>query len=318
MARQTFEDWIPEEWQGPVITQVAAMSAVEGLARSVPMGTDTKHIPRSAGLAFAGAVAKGAAYGEATGTNDEILLTARKFGQVVRIADEDIKDTSGLVDLVSTKQSEWARGHAIGFDNACLAVTAAENGGTIPFTSLYKALRTTNAATGYTADDNHILSAVGATNPPPTYDDYNSLFALVEQGDFWADGSMVVIAHPFFRQGLRGLKDSAGNPIFLENQSQATGGTTDILFGAPMRWSLGAKTHATATSAPTGNPLMFVGNRDYLVKGDRSGPEYMLAGADSGAAFLTDEALLKMRIRRGFAVAHEKAWAVLEENPATV
>jgi hypothetical protein len=46
MARQTFEDWIPEEWGGAVVTKVRAISAVEALARHEPMTTDTKHVPR--------------------------------------------------------------------------------------------------------------------------------------------------------------------------------------------------------------------------------------------------------------------------------
>lgn len=45
MARQTFEDWIPEEWGGAVISKIRATSAVEDLARHEPMGTDTKHVP---------------------------------------------------------------------------------------------------------------------------------------------------------------------------------------------------------------------------------------------------------------------------------
>ncbi len=310
MARQTFESWIPEEWNGPVITQMAETSAVEGLARPEPMNTDTKHIPRSAGTAAGPAIAKGVAYPEATGANDEILLTARKFGEIVRIADEDMKDTAGLVNVVSTKQGEWARGHAVAFDNATLGVTAAENGTTIPFTSLYKALTTTNAATSYTANANRLQTA-GAL----TYADISDLFALVEGGDYWADGDAYVIAHPAFKATFRTLVGSDGHPIFAEYGNQGAGAGSTLL-GANIRWSLGAKTHATATSAPGGNPLMFVGNRQYLVKGVRSGPEYLVAGADSGAAFATDEALLKMRIRRGFAVAHEKAHAVLEITAA--
>jgi hypothetical protein len=69
------------------------------------------------------------------------------------------------------------------------------------------------------------------------------------------------------------------------------------------------------SDAPTGNPLMFLVNSNLIIKGDRSGVEYNLAGADSGPAFLTDEALLKVRVRRGFAVAREAAHAVLELLP---
>lgn len=306
MARQTFESWIPEEYAGPVISLLAELSAVEAIARAEPMSTDTKHIPRSPGMAFSGVTAKGAAYSEATGVADEILLTAFKFGDVVRIADEDVKDAAGLVNIIQTKQAEWARAQAIGFDSATLGTTAVANGTTVPFTSLYRALTTANAATGYTANAHRVATA-GAL----TYGHVSSVFALVESAGYWADGDAYVVAHPAFKSLFRGLLGTDGHPVFVEYHSQgAAAGST--LLGAPIRWSLGAKTSPTATSAPAGNPLLFVGNSQFLVKGVRSNPEYMIAGADSGAAFLTDEALMKMRYRRGFAVAHERAHAALE------
>ena len=53
--------------------------------------------------------------------------------------------------------------------------------------------------------------------------------------------------------------------------------------------------------------LLVVANPNYAYLGIRSGPESATAGADTGAAFMTDEALLKMRARRGFGVANEFA-----------
>lgn len=313
MARQTFEDWIPEEWGGAVVTKIRAISAVESLARHEPMTTDTKHVPRSGGMGFSGAIAKGAAYTEDASTNDDVLLTARKLGRVMRVADEDLKDTAQVANIIETKKLDWGRSYAIGFDNATLGVTAAENGTTIPFTSLYKALRTTNSDTAYTADDNWIESATGVAL---TYTNLSNLFGLVEDSNYWADSEMAVIAHPYYRKALRGILDTQNNPIFNESTAGVAGGGQGVIstiFGHPIRWSLGAKTHATSTDAPTGNPLMFVGNTQYLIVGDRSGPESLVAGADTGAAFLTDEALLKLRSRRGFAVGDENAWAVLED-----
>src|SRR5690606_12407192 len=110
MSREIVDNWIPEEWGGPVISKIAASSAVEALARTENMNTDVKHVPRSAGLGFAGAISKGTAYTESAGTNDVVTLTAYKFGLVVRLADEDIKDSAQLVNVIGTKQQEWARG----------------------------------------------------------------------------------------------------------------------------------------------------------------------------------------------------------------
>lgn len=252
MARQTFEDWIPEEFGGPVISKIAAISAVEALSRTEPMNTDVKNVPRSNGMASSPVVAKGGTYTEATGTNDDVTLTALKFGTVVRVADEDIKETAAVTNIVTIKQAEWARSHAIGFDHATLGTAAAANGTTVPFLSLFQALNTSNSDTGYTADANLIVTA-GAL----TYADVSNAFGLVEESAFWADSDVAVIAHPSFKAKLRGLLDTQNRPIFVENQSQVSG-TPDRLIGAPIRWSLGAKTHATHTAAPTGDPLPMV------------------------------------------------------------
>ncbi len=308
MARLTFEDWIPEEWGGPVITKMAELSVVERVARVEPMATDTKHVIRSAGATYLGGIAKGASYTESTGTHDQVLLTAIKQGYVDRIADEDTKDTVGLVNVIQAKQLDWARSYAVGFDNATLGASAAGNGTTVPYTSLYKALRTTNSAVSYTADANRI-----ATGGNLDYSDISSAVSMVEGSDYFAEGDTVVIAHPAFKAYLRNMVDSHGDPYWVEGRSQAAG-TLDTLLGYPVYWTRGAKTSATATSAPAGNPLLFVGNARFLSKGDRSGPEYMVAPADSGAAFMTDEHLLKFRVRRGFAVANENAFSVIEKT----
>ncbi len=125
--------------------------------------------------------------------------------------------------------------------------------------------------------------------------------------DTWMPG-VVVIAHPSFKGAFRGMVDDNGRPIFVEGQGNA--GST--LFGYPVRWSTGARTSATATSRPTGNPLLIVGQRDALMLGVRSGPESVVIDGKDGASALTDETILKMRARRGFGVAYADAFAVLE------
>lgn len=305
MARNTFEDWIPEEWDSQVVQRVAQVSVIESEAREYPMATDTRHIPRSAGVDVNG-VAKGTAYGEDESVNDDVLLTAKKAGRAIRIADEDLQDSN--VAILEQKRVDWATSWAKYLDNACLAVTAAESGVTVPYTSVYKAIRTSNADTGYTADVNYVATATGGN---VTYNNLSAVLAKVEVGDYWEEGMTLVIAHPSLREKLRNIKDDQNEPIFVRGQG-GDSGTPDTLFGHRIRWSLGARTSATAVHNPTGNPLMIVVNRDFLAIGKRSGPESRVAGPDTGAAFLTDEALLKMRARRAFALTHEKAAAVLE------
>jgi HK97 family phage major capsid protein len=229
MARETFEAWIPEEYGGPVITKIGALSAVESMARVEPMGSDTKHVPRSGGVSITTAIPKGTAYPETSGVNDDVLLTAIKLGNVLRVEQEDLADTSAVANIIQTKQLEWARAYAVAFDNATLGTTAASNGTTVPFTSLYKALRTTAGA--YTADTNRVATA--GTGAGVTYAQISSLFGKLEGGDYWNDADMSVVAHPAFKAQLRSLVDSQGRPLFTEYQSAGAGPVATLL-GVPV------------------------------------------------------------------------------------
>ena len=305
-AEVNLDKWVPEEFDSTVIQRVNRVSVVESAGSRIPMGSNIKSVPRSAGLQV-DYTSKGTAYGEDTSTADEVVLTARKFTRAIRIAEEDIADS--LVNIISTKQIDWATSYAKAIDNACLAVTATVGAG-VPFNSVYYMLTQTNANTGYTANTNLTKSG---TATAPTYADLNSALKLLEVGDYFDDSRCIVIAHPSFRGSLRGILDTQQRPIFIEYntpdvESQAT------LFGMPLRYSLGAKTSATATSSPGGNPLLIFANPDYMLLGTRSGPESAFAPADSGVGFLTDDALLKMRARRGFGVGNEFAFSVYENR----
>lgn len=305
------DDWIPEEWGGAVITRVMRTSVVEGEARHEPMGTDTKHVPREAGVDIHH-IGKGGAYGEDANLNDTVLLTARKLGQGIALAEEDMADSARFVNIVETKQVSWANSYAKAFDNATLGVTGAESNTPSddrPFTSLYRVLRTTfqtDPDLNYTADDNYTLSGTGGV----TYDMLSNVFSDYEDGDYFDEAETIVIASPYFRKVLRNIKDDQNQPIFVRGQG-GDAGTPDTLFGTRIRWSQGSRTSAAMTHRPEGNPLLFVGNRQFLIVGDRSGPESIPIPANISRE---DEAFLKMRTRRGFAVGHPNAWAVLEDN----
>jgi HK97 family phage major capsid protein len=308
MARETFEDWIPVETGDVAIQALMQESAVERLARPEPMASDTKQVPRSGNFAI-GAVAKGAAYGETSGTNDYVELIARKVGGVLRVAEEDLMESAA--PILETKRRDAARNMAKFFDNATLATSAAANGTTVLYTSVYKAVRTTNSATSYTADDNYVSGSA-------TYDNLSATLAKVEQGEFFDLSDTVVIANPAFRDSLRRIKDANGMPIWV----QGLAGTPDTLFGIPITWSHGARVSATNTATPTGNPILVVANRQFLIKGMAKltpfiatpNPGFALQRGNTGVGFLTDEALLKAAMRRGFAVGHEDAVAVFEKT----
>lgn len=327
MAATNVDIWIPEEWNGPVIQKVDQVSAIEAVARKQPMGTDTLHVPRSGDFGVA-AVNKSGVYTEDTSAVGQITLTARKVGKAMRIAEEDTADTAVLLNAIATKKLDWARNYAKYIDNATLAVTAAEDNDMLngrPFTSLYRALKNGVSGTDY-ADISYTAAANVVTGVATSFSAGGTtagalnvgvgklldVVALIEEGDYFDEGEIQIVAHPKFKRLLRGAVGYDGHPVVVENV--ADGSSVDTIGGYSVKWSLGAKTSAAASAAPTGNPLFFVFNRQVAtVLGVRSGPESLAANAASGAVgFLTDEDLIKMRSRRGFAVGDPNAAAVYE------
>lgn len=313
MARNTMEAWLRDEQGSDVIRRIEYYSVAESLFRSIPMSGATKTEPRMADMSVA-VVAKGAAYGEDTALNDEVILTAVKFGSALRIAEEDIDDQ--IANLIEAKKLSWSGSFGVILDNAAMGTNAAANGGTVPFTSIYRSLKTTNAATGYTANAN-VLTTAGAV----TYDKLSDLASLVEGSGYASGVGDIFIAHPSVKGVIRKIKDSTGQPIFNEGSRRAD--DPDTLFGYPIKWSNGAVVTATASSnqaavagggaaGTTGNPLIFFGNPDFALVGKRSGVESVFIDGRDGLSALTDEAILKIRARRAFVLAHEKAFGVLE------
>jgi HK97 family phage major capsid protein len=299
VARNTVEAWIPEEYDSAVIQRINQVSVVEAVASRVPMSSDTRHVPRSAGMGV-DVVDKGGAYGEDVSGNDDVLLTAKKFGKALRIAEEDTDDS--IVNILTTKMKDWGISYAKILDNASLAVTGAPGAG-VPFQSVYYLLSQTDSGLGYTANSNITLAGTGGA----TYADFSNTIGFVEAGDYYDPATMLAIAHPTFRKSLRGILDTQNRPIFIEGLA----GTPDTIFSVPIKWSLGARTSPTATSAPTGRPVMAFVSTDLMQLGVRSGPESVFIDGRDGLSALTDESLLKMRARRGFVYGHPAGAAIL-------
>lgn len=301
------DNWIPIEWDSEVISRVLKASAVEALAERHSMNTSTKRILRQQGYT----VTAGKEYTRDDGDLDYVTLTARRFmGQSV-LDEDDTADAAMIVDTVTKRAADWAVSYATAFDNACLGVTATENGVAAPFTSVYKAVRTADAAADYTADDNYVGSTLAAS---AAYDVFSSVLTLVEDSDYWDGNNALIIANPAFRDVLRRTKDDNGTPIFVQGQG-GDSGQPDTLFGVEIFWSRGAKTSAAMSASPEGNPLLvFVGNRQLLKLGVRSGPESRMDVADAHSN--VDDIAVKFRSRRGFQLGHVKAFSVLEKTAA--
>ncbi len=294
MARTDFTEangYILEEQGSVVIQDLLANSAVEAYARQEPMASRTKTVPRFVADAPA-VVAEGGTIGEATATLDEIVLTARKYAQIMNVSEEDLNDN--LVDVLTTARREWASRFARKFDNACLGVNVAADGtDTAPYTSLYAAINwnTNRIQTG------------GALS----YEDLNNALGIAEDSSKFDAANTVWMAHPKMLKEIRGMI-KGNNDLVLPDPLAGTPGS---LFGFPLVISYGAATSAAASASPAGNPLLIVGNRQMLINGVRGGVESVVS---RDAEFTKDGVLLKTRIRRGFAVADADAFAIVEKT----
>lgn len=299
------DNWIPIEWDSEVIMRVLRASAVEATAQRHVMNTATKRILRQSGYT----VTAGTSYTTDAGDLDYVTLTARRFMGRSVLDEDDLSDAAMIVDTIAQRGADWAVSYATALDNSCLGTTGAEDGVATPFTSVYKAVRTTTAAESYTADAGYVNYNGQASG---AYDAFSSALNLVEITDYWDANNAIIIAHPAFRDVLRRTKDNVGTPVFVRGQGQDSG-QPDTLFGVEIFWSRGAKTSNGMSSSPIGNPLLvFVGDRGLLKLGVRSGPESRLDV--SRAQDDTDDTAVKFRSRRGFKVGHTKAFSVLEKT----
>lgn len=297
MARTDFTEangYILEEQGSVVIQDLLANSAVEAYARQEPMASRTKTVPRFVADAPA-VVAEGGTIGEATATLDEIVLTARKYAQIMNVSEEDLNDN--LVDVLTTARREWASRFARKFDNACLGVTVAADGtDTAPYTSLYKALTDLNSAS-------NIITTGGALS----YDDLNNALGIVEDSSKFDAANTIWMAHPKMLKQIRAMVKPDNDLVLPDPLS----GTPGSLFGYPLVISYGAAKASAASSSPGGNEFIVCGNRQMLINGVRGGVESVVS---RDAEFTKDGVLLKTRIRRGFAVADADAFAIVEKT----
>ena len=296
MARTDFTEangYILEEQGSNVIQDLIANSAVERFARRENMASRTKTVPRFVSDAPQ-VVAEGGTIPEASATLDEIVLTARKYAQIMHVSEEDLNDS--LPDVLTVYKREWASRWARKFDNACLGVNIAADGTDVaPYTSLYAAINwTTNR-----------IQTGGALS----YEDINNALGIAEDSSKFDAANTVWMAHPKMLKEIRGMI-KGNNDLVLPDPLAGTPGS---LFGYPLVLSYGAATSAAATDAPTGNPLLIVGNRQMLINGVRGGVESVVS---RDAEFTKDGVLLKTRIRRGFAVADADAFAIVEKTSA--
>lgn len=274
----TENGWIPVQNESETLLREAEASAIEASARRVTMTSDTVSVPRfvSNGVDV---VPEHALIPLKDATLDDVVLKAHKFANRFAISIEDREDA--VVDALDAFKLEWLSNYAITLDNAALGAANS------PFESVYE--------------------AVGAGNRSATAGDltYEDLAGAIGDMEATRKGGLVVIAHPKFKMALRNLKDADGNRVVAD----PFGAGVPTVFGHEVRFSYGAATSATFTDNPEGNPLLVVANKSNLILGVRSGPESMVS---EEAQWETDHVELKIRARRGFALADANSARVIE------
>lgn len=321
--RQDMDVWKPVESDGDVIRELNRVSAMEAVARAVPMQSDTKRVRRSGDFDVAG-VAKGQEYGFDTNTNDYIEMIAAKVGGLRKFAEEDLGgDVEGGESLLAETERQAANALAVTFDQGTLGTTAARNGTTVLWPSVYWTLSQADPDLplgAYAAGENIAQWYDGdvVLDGKVGYRSFSAFLGLYEEGQFFDEGNTVVIAHPRWKRALREVLDGNGRPYWQDGQ--------DNLFGySNFRWTVGARTHATTTKNPTGNPLLMIANRDLLIKGMakltpqmvNANPGVAIQRAREGIGFLSDEAIFKAAMRRAFVLGEPRGAAILEWNAGT-
>lgn len=299
--------WIPIETNPEVIQKIKQSSAVEQFGHHVPMGSNTKYTPRSGGVHL-GRWAKSTSAPADNSASDSVLLNSDKIGGKVTIAEEDMSDSAA--NIVKSKSLDAGSSYGKLFDNICLGITVAKATSGWGFDSLYYLLTQADSTTGYTANSNLTLAGTGGI----TYDLLNSALGKYEQSEFYDESETIVIAHPAFKQALRGIKDNQGAPIFNESSGGTAGGGQSgrlQIFGHDAQWSQGCKTSTTGSDSPTGSPFIVFGNRMFLQCGDRNPLAVNFQDSQSGIGVDTDENVLYFRARKAFAPGAPGAFSML-------
>lgn len=321
--RQDMDVWKPVETGGDVIRELNRVSAVESVARPEPMASDTKRVRRSGDFDVAG-VAKGAEYGFDTNTNDYVELIAAKVGGLRKFAEEDLGgDVEGGTDLLAETEKQAANALAVTFDQGTIGTTAARNGTTVLWPSIYWTLAQSAGALplgAYVGGANIVqwdqsdVTADGKVG----YRAISQVLGIYEEGPYYDEGNTVILASPAWKRVLREVMDANGRPYWQDGQ--------DNLFGYPVRWTVGARKHATTTSKPTGSPLLVVANTQLLIKGMarltpqmvNANPGVAIQRAVDGIGFLSDEAIFKAAMRRAFVLGEPRGAAILEYNAGPI
>lgn len=291
--------WI-RETEGPVLEAVRNTSAIEAVAKRVPMSSPFLRM-RSTDGADPRVVAEGALIPDASLNFGEVALEAVKYAEILPLSREDVRDSTG--SFIEQYKVDWFSNFAAKYDNAALGVTAAKGTttGTLadrPFESVYRVAQ----AAG------NLTQSAGALK----FSHLNTAIGGAEASNVFAMQRGVIIASPLVKAQLRVMTYEDGTPAYSAGQA-LSGQVGETLFGYKLVYSVGARTSAVQTSNPQGNPLIVVADRNALINGVLDGPMSQLS---KEVDFKTDVYNLKVLAERAFGVSQAEAVHVVELTTA--
>lgn len=306
MAATSLSTWVPVLKESFAVGREVQDSAVVATARLRNMESNQVDVPR-----FANAdVGVGDTLTDDTNLADTASMFSQLFNGKFLVSEAEYEDSPA--DAVEAYVAEWLNSFNMAYDNASIGVTAARSGtasAKAPYTSIYKAVRTADTGTAYTADANYTATGTGGL----TYANLNAALGKVEGTKFWTPNSGVVYIHPALRDDIRGLLGSNNQPIFVESSSGYPGGGVRPvynLFGYPAYFTFGANTSSSFAMTEAGKPLIVFVNRQKLVHGNRIAPESRFINANLNTSAL--QHTIQARARKGFVLTVPNAASVLE------
>lgn len=188
-----FSGALNPDQSAPIFDRAARMSAVQRLARQVPLGIGGNAIPVTTGRLSAGWVSEGAAKPASAGTMSIKTMSPKKLAVIAVVSAEVVRaNPGGYMDAI---RDQIAEAFASAFDSAALFGTSTPFTTYINQTSSAVEIGTTTAANG------------------GVFGDLNSaLSMLVNAGKELNGWALDVRAEPL----LNGAVDTTGRPIFLE------------------------------------------------------------------------------------------------------
>lgn len=298
MANRSISNWLPVITDPTVVgTQVQPSAVMRAVGTPISMaGTDVIQVPTLLGAD----VNQGETLTEDTNDGAKATMYATTFNGKQSLSEREVEVARNAgTDALAAYDYAWLNRFHASFDNASLGVSAVRSttdSDKRPYNSVYYEVKT-NANANYEA---------GAL----TYDNANEVLGRLENGLYFADETTVLFAHPGLRQGLRGIKDSQGRPIFLDGATVLE----DTLFGKRIFWTQGAKVtpnHGAVISG-TGNKLLIAANASYLAWGEGAAPAHRLIPASMNPDALAH--VLQHRAVEGFVLTVPGAASVLEVN----